>query len=90
MLQAGGRPSWAPSWSARGKSHCLKVPRVQKVVAMGDEGYIALSIGENSETLGVDSVRWVKFGCAIPKQNNLMFSLLVSSRDKQMHWEWLG
>lgn len=35
MLKAGEQPSWAPSWSAYGKSHCLKVLRVQKAVAMG-------------------------------------------------------
>lgn len=38
ILKAGGQPSWALSWLAYRKIHCIKVPKVQKVVVIGRSG----------------------------------------------------
>lgn len=67
MLKAGGQPSWALSWLAHGKIHCIKVPEVQKVVVLGWWGVNCSEYRWQIKRPAVGSVHWVKSSCVTPR-----------------------
>lgn len=89
MLKAGGRPSWALSWLAHRKIHCIKVPEVQKVVVTGRWGINCSEYRwqqKKTSSVLVGSVHCVKSSCATPRnwfqhgQANILGVVAVATR----------